>query len=282
MAFIPNQKYKEIYTASKDGNEKAMMIIQALRKNQPQADLDRLMEDYYNIQTNTQVEPENANLGEFEAENAVLEENNQVGTTVAETSQASPMDLTEILDGEIEGLLDELEIDDTSFGEFLEEKSRNGMRARKNADYFKAYDPNGRNEYMRNKINTYKSGFDGRLRDIERRHGDVSTAMGIYSQSVNDMLDDGMELDMSQASLAYDDLIADKGTMGSFGRHWDETDNSVVVEKLKNLVSQYGKQNVLAALNTISADNDNYRDFLNNQIDSEVSRYTKSIEGILK
>lgn len=282
MAYLQNKQYKEIYEASKNGNEKAKMIIQALRKNQSQADLDRLTEDYYSIQTNTQVELENANLNEFETEKTALEEDNQIGTTIAETSQSSPMDLTEILDGEMEGLLDELEIDDTSFGDFLEEKSRNGVRARKNSDYFKAYDINGRTEYMKNKINSYKSGFDGRLRDIERRHGDVSSAMGIYSQNVNDMLDDGVELDMNQAGLAYDDLVKDKNTMGSFGRHWDETDNNVVAEKLRTLVSQYGKQNVLAALNTISADNDSYRDYLNNQIDSEVSRYTKSIEGILK
>lgn len=281
MAFIPNQKYKEIYNASKNGNEKALMVIQALRKNQPQADLDRLIEDYYNIQTNTQVEPENANLNEFSPENQALETNEPIVNEEV-TKDTAVFDLTKILDDEMKGLLDEIEIDDTSFGDFLEQKFKNGLRTKKGVDYFKAYDANGRNEYMRNKINAYKSGFDGRLRDIERRHSDVLTAMDLYSQRVNDMLDDNIELDMSQAGLAYDDLIGDKNTMGSFGRHWDETDNGVVVEKLTNLVAQYGKLNVLAALNTIQADNDNYRDYLNNQIDSEVSRYTKSIEGILK
>jgi hypothetical protein len=96
------------------------------------------------------------------------------------------------------------------------------------------------------------------------------------------MLDDGVEMDMDKVASAYNDFTTDAEAMGSFGRHWDENDNALIVAKLQGLVAQYGKQNVAAALNTISSDNDNYRDFLNNQIDSEVSRYTKSIENILK
>jgi hypothetical protein len=278
MAFLQNQKYREIYEAAKSGNEKAKMILQALRKNQPQADLDRLTEDYYNIQTNTQVEPENAILEENQPENIVPEE----GSTIETTADVAEFDLTKILDDEIDGLLDELEIDDLSFDEFLKNKSRDSLRARKGSDYFKAYDSMGRNEYMNNKINSYKSNFDGRLKDIERRYNDVSQSMSAYSQNVNDMLDDGVEMDMDKVASAYNDFTTDAEAMGSFGRHWDENDNALIVAKLQGLVAQYGKQNVAAALNTISSDNDNYRDFLNNQIDSEVSRYTKSIENILK
>lgn len=278
MAFLQNQKYKEIYEAAKGGNEKAKMILQALRKNQPQADLDRLTDDYYNIQTNTQVEPENAILEENQPENVIPDE----GSTIETTADVAEFDLTKILDDEMDGLLDELEIDDLSFDEFLKNKSRDNLRARKGSDYFKAYDSMGRNEYMNNKINSYKSNFDGRLKDIERRHSDVLQSMNSYSQSVNDMLDDGVEMDMDKVSSAYNDFTTDAEAMGSFGRHWDENDNALIVAKLQGLVAQYGKQNVAAALNTISSDNDNYRDFLNNQIDSEVSRYTKSIENILK
>lgn len=278
MAFLQNQKYREIYEAAKNGNEKAKMILQALRKNQPQADLDRLTDDYYNIQTNTQVEPENAILEENQPENVVPEE----GSTIETTADTAEFDLTKILDDEMDGLLDELEIEDLSFDEFLKNKSRDNLRARKGADYFKAYDSMGRNEYMNNKINSYKSNFDGRLKDIERRYNDVSQSMSTYSQNVNDMLDDGVEMDMDKVASAYNDFTTDAEAMGSFGRHWDENDNALIVAKLQGLVAQYGKQNVAAALNTISSDNDNYRDFLNNQIDSEVSRYTKSIENILK
>lgn len=281
MAFLQNQKYREIYEAAKNGNEKAKMILQALRKNQPQADLDRLTEDYYNIQTNTQVEPENANLEQISAENEALEANEPVINEEV-TQNVAEFDLTKILDDEMDGLLDELEIDDLSFDEFLKNKSRDNLRARKGADYFKAYDNIGRNEYMNNKINSYKSNFDGRLKDIERRYNDVSQSMSTYSQNVNDMLDDGVEMDMDKVASAYNDFTTDAEAMGSFGRHWDENDNALIVAKLQGLVAQYGKQNVAAALNTISSDNDNYRDFLNNQIDSEVSRYTKSIENILK
>jgi hypothetical protein len=55
-----------------------------------------------------------------------------------------------------------------------------------------------------------------------------------------------------------------------------------MMEKLKGLIANYGKQNVMAALNTLNSDNNNYRDFLNNQIDTEISRYSKSLEGLLK
>lgn len=277
MAYLNNTKYREIYEASKNGNEKAKMILQALRKNQPQDDLDRLMNDYYSIQTNTQVEPENSILEPKMAENEVLESNDEVVT-----QDTSEFDLTKILDDEMDGLLDELEIDDLSFEDFLKNKSRDNLRTRKSSEYFKAYDPVGRNEYMSNKINSYKSNFDGRLKDIERRYNDVNRSVANYSQSVNDMLDDGAEMDMEKVASAYNDFTTDKETMGSFGRHWDQGDNELIVAKLQGLVANYGKQNVIAALNTINSDNDNYRNFLNNQIDSEVSRYTKSIENILK
>ena len=49
MAFINNKKFAEIRNAAKNGDEKALKVLQAMRKMQPQADIDRLVEDYYAI-----------------------------------------------------------------------------------------------------------------------------------------------------------------------------------------------------------------------------------------
>ena len=96
------------------------------------------------------------------------------------------------------------------------------------------------------------------------------------------MLDDDQSLDLSKADNAYRDLTENSSVMSSFGRHWDENDNNVVMEQLTQLIQQYGKQNVLAALNTLTSDTESYKNYLNNQIDSEITRYSKSIENLLK
>lgn len=277
MAFVSNNKYKEIYEASKNGNEKALRILQALRNKESQGDLDRLVDDYYNIPTISQEEPEVIENADFEPQNDVAEESQEIVS-----DNLPEFDLTKILDDELTDLIDENDIEELNFVDFLKNKSRDSLRARKNGDYFKAYDPVGKANYMANKINTYKGKFDNRLGNIERGYNDINKSMSNYSQNVNDMLDDSVELDMVKVSSAYDDFTNDDVTMNSFGRHWDDNDNHIVAEKLRELVSVYGKQNVLAALNTINSDNENHKNFLNNQIDSEIVRYSKSLESLLK
>lgn len=277
MAFVSNNKYKEIYEASKNGNEKALRILQALRNKESQGDLDRLVDDYYNIPTISQEEPEVIENADFEPQNDVAEESQEIVS-----DNLPEFDLTKILDDELTDLIDENDIEELNFVDFLKNKSRDSLRARKNGDYFKAYDPVGKADYMANKINTYKGKFDNRLGNIERGYNDINKSMSNYSQNVNDMLDDSVELDMVKVSSAYDDFTNDDVTMNSFGRHWDDNDNHIVAEKLRELVSVYGKQNVLAALNTINSDNENHKNFLNNQIDSEIVRYSKSLESLLK
>lgn len=277
MAFLNNSKYRDIREASKNGNEKALLILQQLRKGTQQADLDRLVEEFYGAPTISEQAPEIAEMSVSEPE--IMQEER--------ISEPSPEDVLEfdlesVLDGEMEGLLDENELEDLPFGDFLKNKARDGKRALKGSAYFKAYDPIGRGAYMAGKINSYKQKFDGRLKDIDRRFNDTSKALELYLQHANETLDDTMELDMSQASKAYEDLTTDEGTMSSFGRHWDENDNGTVVAKIKELIGTYGKKNVIAALNTLTSDNESYRNYMNNQIDSEVSRYSKSIENLLK
>lgn len=280
MPFVNNKKMLEIREAAKGGNEKALMILQAMRKMSPQEDVDRLVDDYYKVET---VEPM---IAQDEADPVPQESLETPAELTPEVTEEAPqnevIDLTATLDTEMEGLLDENEIEDLSFGDFLGNKKRDGLRGRKNADYFKAYDPEGRANYMQNKVDAYKGKFDGRLKDIERRYNDMNKSLAGYSQGVNDMLDDEAELDMSSVNNAYDELTGNESVMSSFGRHWDENDNMSVMMELKSLIMKYGKKNVMAVLNTLQSDNENYKKYLNNQVDTEIGRYSKSVENLLK
>lgn len=309
MAFINNIQFKEIRNAAKNGNENAKMILQAMRKMQPQNDIDRLVQGYYGVESHpNSVEPtmqtpdvEEAKIdntlaveptkidepeipAQLEPEETVQIEESQIEDVPVpnEVETGTPVDLSSMLDGEFDGLLDENDIEDINFSDFLETKKRDGLRAKKNSDYFKAFDMEGRKNYMNNKIDSYKNKFNGKLKDIERSHSDMDKAISGYTQNINDMLDDDIEFSMDIANNAYNDMTGNEDMMKSFSRHWDELDSSNVVNELKNLIGKYGKKNVMAALNTLKNDNDNYKMFRNNQIDNEISRYSKSIENLLK
>lgn len=287
MSFINNQKFKEIRKAAKEGNEKAKMILQAMRKMEGQDDIDRLVNDYYSVPTQEEPseteapQPEPDILSSEEtpsSEPEIIEPVNEIDKAV----ETPAVGLTSSLDSELDGIIDEDEIDDTSFSDFLSNKQKDKNRAKKNSDYFKIYDQAGREEYLNNKIAKYKGKFNNRLRDIERRYTDMDQSISNYSQSVNDMLDDDLELNSDNADKAYNDLTGDESVMHSFGRYWDNGDNEAVIVCLKNLISKYGKKNVIAALNYLKNDNDGYRDYLNHQVDTEIERYSKSLEKLLK
>ena len=291
MAFINNRKMKEIMTAAQNGNEKALMILQAMRKGNSQQDVDGLVNDYYNIVNDVQpVEliEENAPIQpevEIDAISAEMDtEDIDQPEMEVDVPEILPevTDLSDLLSAEMEGLLDENEIEELTFNKFLDNKRRDGLRARKNADYFKAFDLEGRNNYAGNKIAEYGKKFDGNRRNIEREHNDLTNSIDNHINSVSLLLDDEAELDMNVANSAYDDLIGNEGAMSQLSRYWDETDSNSLKETLQELVIKYGKKNVMAVLNTLKSDIDNYKSYKNNQIDEEVNRYTKSIEKLLK
>lgn len=294
MAYINNTKFKEIFKASKEGNEKAKEILQAIRKNGSQGDLDRLLEEFYNIPVVEKEEPiveEKKDIVEQDIPAEIIEDEDDVKGDVKtevetkeepnETKEPAE-DISSILDKEFDGLIDENNLDEISFADYLGNKKRDGIRGKKNADYFKAYDPEARETYMNNKIDSYKNKFNTRLKDIDRHYKDVDNAINTYSGNINTLLDDDVELDMSKVNDAYNDLTENEPIMHGFGRVWDEDDTNEVVNALKELISKYGKKNVISALNTLKNDNSNYRDYLTNQIDTEISRYSKNIEGLLK
>lgn len=296
MAFINNKKFAEIRTAAKDGNEKALMILQAMRKLQSQADIDRLVEDYYAIPEEPQIQPvqgENYNVAEEQPKEEVPTASDELDDVLSEDLSVNETADIPDLDGDVQsysldditkdmdGLIDEDEIDDMSFADFLSDKKKNLKRAKKNADYFKMYNDDSRKQYSLNAVDKYKAKFGDLERDIDRRNKDTATALGLYEQSVADSLDDDIELNADNADKAYSDLTDDSGAMHAFGRYWDDDDKTSVIEALKVLIGKYGKKNVLAAINTLKSDNENYKSYMHNKIDTEVGKYSKNLENLL-
>lgn len=283
MSFIRNDKLKEIRIAAANGNEKAKVILQALRKFSPQSDLDRMVEEYYHVdlpEENVEVkEPEIATEEEkvVENEQPIIEE--KINDNIL-LDNVSNEDINSILDNETDGLWDEVEVPETSFTDFLKNKKRDKKREFKNAEYFRSFAPEDRQKYAVAKIDGYKKKFDGRLGNIDRKYKDINTAIDKYQQSVHDMLDDEVELNNDYVVKAYDKIVDDEPLMNSFGRYWDEDDVGKVLTTLDLLIKEFGKKNVIAAINILKNDNDNYKSFLDNQIDTEIGRYTKSIERL--
>ena len=284
MAFINNKKFAEIRNAAKNGDEKALKVLQAMRKMQPQADIDRLVEDYYAIPAPAVEEtPETPAV----TDDLSLDDASVVDSVISADIADSDGDVTTItynlddITKDMDGLIDEDEIEDMSFSDFLADKKRNMTRARKNADYFKMYDNDSRSKYAADAVAKYKAKFGDLERDIDRRNKDTMTALGMYEQSVGDELDDEVELSADNADKAYSDLIDNSGAMHSFGRYWDEEDKANVVTELKALIGKYGKKNVLAAINTLKSDNENYKSYMHNKIDTEVGKYSKNLENLL-
>lgn len=284
MAFINNKKFAEIRNAAKNGDEKALKVLQAMRKMQPQADIDRLVEDYYAIPAPAVEETPKTPAA---TDDLSLDDTSVVDSVISSDIADSDGDVTTItynlddITKDMDGLIDEDEVEDMSFSDFLADKKRNMMRARKNADYFKMYDNDSRSKYVTDAVAKYKAKFGDLERDIDRRNKDTMTALGMYEQSVGDELDDEVELSADNADKAYSDLIDNSGAMHSFGRYWDEEDKANVITELKALIGKYGKKNVLAAINTLKSDNENYKSYMHNKIDTEVGKYSKNLENLL-
>lgn len=281
MAYIDNIKFKEILEASRNGNEKAKMIMQGMRKMSSQDDIDRLVYEYYNVP----VEAEEVVPVEQPEEVAVTEGEN-IATEpeiVSEPENSGDVvDITDLLKSEMEGLVDEDEFMSVSFTDYLKNKQRDAMRATKNSDYFKAFDMNGRHAYADDMINSYRDRFSGNLRDIERDYSDNDKALSLYTQKMTDSLDDGVEFDTDATKGAYGELVGNESAMSSFGRHWDDNDVETVLTALGELSNKYGKANVIAALNVLRGDNEGHRDYLNNMIDTNIGKYTKAIDKLLR
>lgn len=310
IKFINYKKLKELQGAAKGGNEQAKNIIDKYMDKNPDMDsIERLLDDYYKgialppvteepivppmqpsenivqeeaptqeaIEENDIVEkPEEADLEQF------AEETVEGATDVPTMESENVVDISVDLDRELDGLIDNDEFDDISFGDFLSNKKRDANRARKNAEYFKAFDADGRANYLSSKKDEFGHSFDNRRRKIERSLNDMNKSIDLYSNFVTDMPEDESEIDMSIVGKAYDEFTDDESAMGAFGRSWDDADNEQIKNVLQMLVTKYGKKNVMAVLNTLRQDGDAWSKFSNGKIDNAINNYGKSLDGLLK
>lgn len=278
--FIPYKRLSELRKAASEGNQKAREIIDRyMDRNTDMDSLSRLMDDYY---------------GASEKEDGVpapkkeepMEKEETTPTPKAEGAKGLPsVDNTDDfsdLKKEIDGLVDLPEVKPTSFRDYMSSKEKNGNRARKDANYFKAFDPERRKAFLANRKAEFSDGLKGKRRDIERSYDDLNSSLGKYGQMVEDMPNDGAELDVSASEKAYGDLVGNANAMPAFGRSWDERDLSMMKDTLAGLVSKYGKKNVVAMLNTIREDSNAWKDYNIGMLDNAVNNYGKNLDKLLK
>ena len=314
MAYINNKKYQDILKAALSGDEKAKSIIISIREMKPQEEIDNLVKEFYDVapkleqelnsvknaaevnaepETEKNEEPlenENAEEEKMEAEKEteiVNDSDVEVKSTKEEGEvkdiPLEDVSLNDTLDKELKDLIEEKNVEQMSFSDFLGKQRLNNLRAKKNIDYFKAYDEKGRHNFLESKINDYKGKYNTIFNDVERKYNDNNTALQLYINSVNEMPDgDVTEINPDEVAKVYNEFSENEDNMKAFGRYWDEKDNDSVKSVLADLVAKYGKNNVKSALNYLTEDNNNYRNYLNNQIDEEIVRYTKSLENLLK
>lgn len=285
MAFIKNDAYKKITELAKNGDERAKALIDHyMRKDyRDQADLDRMVSNVFNpLDPDNQPEEE---IEEKKEEEIVEDTPDNATVEIEEGVVEQPAAIAETehtIDADMDGLVDAAEIDQITFEEFLKNKSRDSLRARRNHDYFTRYDANARNGYLEKKKDEYNHSFDTMRGDIERGYRDMDRAISKYALSVGDLIDDGVALDDQSTASAYDDIVSESAKSHSFGRSWDEDDMANVVSILQNLVAKYGRKNVLGALNILRGDNEAFRTFRNGKIDAAVGKYGKSLDDLLK
>lgn len=199
-----------------------------------------------------------------------------------EPVEEQEVDYTEILDKETDGLFYENEIPQSDLADYIKTKKRNAIRNSRGADYFKGFDPVGRERYIETKKKAYSDKFGDTLSDIERQYNDYSNSLANHRERIGLGDDDEYELSIDLSNNAYNDLTNDEPTMRIFNRYWDENDQAKVSDVLNGLVAKYGKQNVISALDILKSDVDGYKAYRNGQINEEIDRYGKGIEKILK
>ena len=298
MAYINNKKFGELRTAASQGNEKAARILQLMRQNGNQDDISKLVDEYY---LPKQVEQSVSNIS------ATPKVEPEMPIAPRETMEPKTEDLTSVLDKDLDGLVSMNDVQDITFGDFLKNKKTDGLKSTRTADYFKMYNPEGRTNYLNKKGEEYQNKFNGRLKDIDRQYRDLDNSLylivGInlfiyafwslkqwfqinslnkYIESVElNAMDDVVELNFDNAGKAYNDMTDSHDMMLGLGRGHDEEDFNSVTEELNNLIAKYGKKNVVAALNTLKGDNENYKNHRNGEINSEISRYKSSLAKLL-
>lgn len=279
--FIPYRKLSELRKAASAGDSKARNIVDRyMDRNADMETISRLMDDYYGVSSSKEKEVEKETptpVKEVEKETVDI-----VPTEKEEKSSVDKEDDFSDLSKELDGLVDLPSIEPTSFREYVSSKEKSRRAAKKDANYFKAFEPERRKAFLEKSKKDFSDSLNGKRRDLERSYGDISSALDIYGQYVSDMPEDYVQLDILSSSKAYGDLVDNDNAMSSFGRGWDEKDLSEMKSELSELVSKYGKKNVVAMLNSLREDGNSWRDYGSNAIDSAVSNYGKALDKLLK
>lgn len=283
---LNNKQFMQIRAAAKRGDEKALAIMDKFVHNGSDDDIGRMCHDYFcpsespvsDVDDQT---PDPEGMAAV-AQNEATNDAPSAAGPDAGPAPIEPADISGDLDKELEGLIDEDEVKDSTFDDFLKKKHRDAVRAKKNRDYFSAFDPLGKASYLENKKSAYSDSFNTRRSDIDRAFRDMDRALSMYSQSVSDLPGDSMQLSPEGTDGAYGAIVESGQGSHAFGRSWDPDDMAVVTDVLKGLVAQYGKKNVLAALNVIKGDNSAFRDYRSSQIDTAVGDYGKALDKLLK
>lgn len=288
--FIPYRKLSELRKAADGGDSKARNIVDRyMDRNADMETISRLMDDYYGVSSSKEKEVEKETptpVKEVEKETVDIvptgkEEKPSVDKEEKSSSLSTEDDFSD-LSKELDGLIDLPSIEPTSFREYVSSKEKSRRAAKKDANYFKAFDSERRKAFLEKSKKDFSDSLNGKRRDLERSYGDISSALDIYGQYVSDMPEDYVQLDILSSSKAYGDLVDNDNAMSSFGRGWDEKDLSEMKSELSELVSKYGKKNVVAMLNSLREDGNSWRDYGNSSIDSAVSNYGKALDKLLK
>jgi len=284
--FINYKTLQELQKASRDGNEIARNIIDKYMGDEPDMEsIDRLIEEYYGHAGIDSLPTEEEKPAEEPVpEEPVSEEPSEEPAPIEENGVPEPVsEITDTgLEAELDDLIDEEQFDDIPFSEWLKKKRRDALKAKKNADYFKAFSPEERERSLVSRKDKYAHGFDARKRQNERGFNDIASSLKRYGEIVADLPDDESPIDVGRATEAYDEFTGNETAMKAFGRSWDDADVEVIKETLASLVERFGKKNVVAVLNTLSEDNGSWRKYNDGRIDSAIASYGKSLDGLLK
>lgn len=307
--FINAKRLNELLAAAKSGDAQAKNIVDKYMDDDPDMDsVERLLDGYYGLgraDGGESVPPEAMGddlredaadakaEGEFDPDDPdfaqgapIVEDGGPADGPESEEEPEEPAiqpaDISADLDRELDGLLDDDDVEGISFSDFLKRKSSDALRARKNNGYFKAFDAEGRKNYLSSAIDKYRKSFDVKRRNVERGVSDMDGALAKYGDIVTDFPDDGSAFDADKAAKAYSDMTTSVMGMAAFGRPWDEADMESMRIALQSLVEAYGKKNVSAMLNTMKDDVRAWGDYCNGAFDSACDRYGKSLTDLLK
>lgn len=269
MSYIDNYKFREILKAGKDGNEDANDILRAIRNNAKQERINILVDKYYKSLSKPAVEEPK------ETPAPVLEQPKEIHET------EDVVDLTSVLDVDLDGVISDDELTDDGFAKYLRGKVRAKDIGAHNSDYFKQYDEGGRKEYKARRIAAYKAKLDAFMRKIEREYNDVDYSIGEYKSALEQVDDDGREDNGDDVLAAYKKLIDDDAAMDSLPRYHDDSDRDYLVGVLEDLVKTYGKRNVLAAINGIAYGNKKRLEELRGNYDEHINKYTLKLSELL-